>query len=138
MKIYGKYIWLYVILELIACVFFVRLFSTSLLFFEMFLSACVGVFLLVKSRNFAINELKKLMRGEINSRDFLRANISRIMGAFFMILPGILSDIIGGFLIAKSFIVRGVDPKNSEKMGKKTQEFIDVEIIELPGEGKSK
>lgn len=138
MKIYGKYIWLYVILELIACAFFVRLFSASLLFFEMFLSACIGVFLLIKSRSFAINELKKLMRGEINSSDFLRANISRIMGAFFMILPGILSDIIGGFLVAKSFVVRGVDPKNSEKMGKKTQEFIDVEVIELPGEGKSK
>ena len=99
-------------------------------FLEVLLSAFLGFAILVNFRIFFSDALMRLKNRAMSYEAFVSSNIFRILGAFLLILPGALSDIIGllmqfstlGFFFVKPFVK---NPKNKED-----SEIIDVEVID--------
>lgn len=96
-------------------------------FIEIIFSAFIGFLILANFRLLIISSLKAINQRDKNPQALLKQSTLSIMGAFCLILPGIISDIIGiilqfGFLnsFVKSFLYKD----------KQEKDYIDVEVIE--------
>ncbi|MDE5591877.1 MAG: FxsA family protein [Helicobacter sp.] len=100
-------------------------------FLEIILTALIGFTILVNFRTFFNEALKKIYSREITHQAFIESNIFRILGAFLLILPGILSDCLGIIMQFSSinfmFIRPFLKPSN---LHRREKEIIDVEVIE--------
>jgi 2-isopropylmalate synthase/UPF0716 protein FxsA len=117
-------------------------------FFEILLSAFVGISLLVNFRTTLMQNLSAMSINAIDVNEFQRLNLFTIIGAFLLIIPGFLTDIIGilmQFSVFTSMIVNryGVKSKKHNTYNtydsyeniqntniKDDCDVIDVEIIE--------
>ncbi|MBD3796652.1 MAG: FxsA family protein [Campylobacterales bacterium] len=112
-------------------------------FFEILLTAFLGISILINFRNTLFENMKAVSYSCIDLREFQRLNLFTLFGAILLILPGFLTDIIGvalQFSVITSMIVNRYDVKSKscntsmfedEKIFKKdSQDVIDVEVIE--------
>ncbi len=115
-------------------------------FFEIILSAVIGI-LLLQNFKYALSEnMMDLARGNITQQDFMRLNVFTALGAVLLIIPGFFTDIIGVFLqfeffallLAKKFLKKGSKKDQNDPFeytefkyqNKGDEDVIDVEIID--------
>ncbi len=103
-------------------------------FFEIIFSAFLGFFFLTNSSYTLSQSFGALKENKISTSTFTNISFMTILGAIFLIIPGILTDIIGilfqfGFVL--SFISRYGNKEQDIKDNKYDEDdIIDVEIIE--------
>jgi 2-isopropylmalate synthase/UPF0716 protein FxsA len=106
-------------------------------FFEILLSAFVGISILVNFRKTLKENLDAVSYNCIDIRQFHSLNLFTLLGAVLLIIPGFLTDIVGilmQFSVVTTMIVNrySVKSKNSKTKFYQTQkdsDVIDVEII---------
>lgn len=111
-------------------------------FFEIILTAFIGISILVNFRTTLLNNITAVSYHAIDLREFQRLNLFTIIGAILLIIPGFLTDIIGAlmqFSVFTSMLVNRYNVKsgnykqdnNRENINntKKDSDVIDVEII---------
>lgn len=125
----------YLVIEIISLVFFIEEFGFFILFLEIVISSTIGTFILFTSKEELSKGLFSLMKQNLTPLEFFSGNFARIFGAVLLILPGIFGDMVGivleiiAFLILDRFFKKQ-SKKSNENSTPKTDEFIDVEIIE--------
>ena len=133
------YFLLYLFLETIVSVNIASAIGGLATFFEILLSAFVGIAILANFRNTFMENLMAVSYARIDLEEFQRLNLFTVIGAILLILPGFLTDIIGillQFSAITSMLVNryGVKSKreNFEEPFYKEHDddVIDVEIIE--------
>jgi len=64
-------------------------------FLEIVISFFIGIFILVNFKHSIKAKIMELATMQIDSKEFISSNILSLVGAIFLILPGVLSDTIG-------------------------------------------
>ena len=116
------------------------------LFIEIILSALIGMGILLNFRYYLGETVEALRVGRLSGGEFIGMNILRVLGAFLLILPGILSDILGALaqigILASLFIpidkYRNPRSTTKERAWESDGEIIDVEVIETSEKGEAK
>ena len=109
-------------------------------FFEIVLSAFIGISILVNFRKTLVENMTAVSYNCIDLEQFQRLNLFTLFGAILLIIPGFLTDILGVLLQFSAFtamLVNRYNVKSSscktsfeeEKNIKKDSDVIDVEII---------
>jgi len=116
-------------------------------FFEIVLSAFIGISILVNFRSTLLQNITAVSYNAIDLREFQKLNLFTIIGAILLIIPGFLTDIIGAlmqFSVFTSMLVNRYNVKsygnnpdytqdstqnNIKNNTKKDSDVIDVEII---------
>lgn len=107
-------------------------------FIEIVLSAFIGLVLLVNFRYTLGESFMALRNQKITTQTFQALNVLTIIGAFLMILPGILSDTLGvlmQFGFVTTFIKNRLGTNQNQNNFTNTNqrnndEIIDVEVID--------
>ncbi|MDD5156779.1 FxsA family protein [Sulfurimonas sp.] len=133
------YFLLYLFLELMITINISSAIGGFATFLEIIVSAFIGIVILINFKNTLFENMSKLSRNQINVGEFERLNLFTILGAFLLILPGFLTDIVGLLLqfgAVSSMVVNRYSVKFSTKEEKfeknyreKESDVIDVEII---------
>lgn len=124
------YFLVYLFFEILVTYEFAKLFTPFGLFLEVLFSAIVGV-IIIRDLNFSLFEnIQRVLRREITEQEFISIGLFRFVGAIFLIIPGVLTDIIG-ILFMFEFFAKWVARKIFiSKSDYKDSDIIDVEIIE--------
>ena len=104
-------------------------------FFEIIVTAFIGLFLLTNFRYTLAQSMQALMAGTITVEQFQKMNLMSLLGAILLIIPGFFSDIIGlllqfgffGTFVAKKIL--HLKEKKRTKQGE-YEDAIDVEVID--------
>ncbi len=104
-------------------------------FFEIIVTAFIGLFLLTNFRYTLAQSMNALMAGTITVDEFQKMNLMSLLGAILLIIPGFFSDIIGvllqfgffGTFVAKK-ILHLKDKKRTQKG--EYEDAIDVEVVD--------
>lgn len=107
------------------------------MFLEIVGSAFFGIFILMNFRHALAENLDALRTRQIDMQGFSNRNISGLLGSLLLILPGVLSDIIGmvmllsllGTLLINRF-TRKYPTENTTQTPQKDDYVIDAEIID--------
>ena len=97
-------------------------------------SMLVGVRVLQSSPLSLMGNLNSVSRGKLSMQSFQNASTAYLMGALFLIIPGVLTDLLG--LVALSYtvylqFVAKITPEQTKFNQKKGDDnVIDVEIID--------
>ncbi len=135
------YFFLYLFLEVMVSVQVGSVLGGIGTFLEIMASGLFGVVLLVNVKTTMIESFKAMSNNCINMQQFQELNIFALLGAIFLILPGILSDMIGlflqfsvftGLIISRYNKSHGQCDTNTEdfNLNKGDDNVIDVEIID--------
>ena len=125
----------YLFLEILFNYEFAKVFTPFGLFLEVLLSAIAGM-VIIRTLNFSMAEsMQRVMRREISEEEFITMGLFKLIGAILLFIPGVLSDMVGLFLMfepfakwfAKKFLKRNSVYTNRHF---DDSEIIDVEIIE--------
>jgi len=73
-------------------------------FFEILLSAIIGIFILKKFKLSLVENIAKARTGQMTQEEFIKANAGKAIGAILLIIPGFFTDILG-LLLQFSFLV---------------------------------
>ncbi|MFT7002887.1 MAG: UPF0716 family protein affecting phage T7 exclusion [Sulfurimonas sp.] len=113
-------------------------------FFEIVLSALIGISILVNFRTTLLHNINAVSYHAIDLKEFQRLNLFTIIGAILLIVPGFMTDILGllmQFSVITSMFVNRYNVKSGKYKPSNTQEeniqkniqkdpnVIDVEII---------
>ncbi len=102
-------------------------------FVEIMFSGFIGLVLLLNVKTTMTESLKAMSNNCITMKEFQELNIFALLGAVLLILPGILSDLIGvlmQFSVFTALIVSRFNKPNGEcKINKGEDNVIDVEIV---------
>ncbi|WOE71165.1 FxsA family protein [Hydrogenimonas thermophila] len=108
-------------------------------FIEIVVSAFAGLLLLTNFRYTFFENVRAMVEGEITPETFQKQNLSTLIGAILLIVPGFFTDFIGILLyfgVFTNLIVNRLS-KREKNSNIKTDQFqegecdvIDVEIIE--------
>jgi len=136
------YFLLYLFLEVIVSVNISSAIGGLSTFFEILLTAFIGISILVNFRTTLVENMRSVSLSRIDVEEFQKLNLFTLIGAILLILPGFLTDIIGALLqfsVITSMIVNRYNVKSNsckttdtynEKINKqKDSDVIDVEII---------
>jgi len=136
------YFILYLFLEVLVSVQISSAIGGLATFFEIVLSAFVGISILVNFRKTLVENMTAVSYNCIDLEQFQRLNLFTLIGAILLIIPGFLTDIVGVLLQFSAFTSMIVNRYNV-KSGKCNTSFedeninikrdsdvIDVEIIE--------
>jgi 2-isopropylmalate synthase/UPF0716 protein FxsA len=120
--------------------------SGIVIFFEIVASAILGITILKNFQFSLMESISRARSGEMTQQEFIRTNVSRAIGAVFLIIPGFFTDILGllmligflPFLVTKMFQFKTPNQthtnqtnfNNTTYKGVKNEEIIDVEIID--------
>ena len=153
------YIFLYLFLEVMISTYFASLFGGIFTFFEIVITAFIGVFLLKNFKYSLMANMKNFAKGEMSQSEFVTNNVANALGAVLLIIPGYFTDILGillqfsifTLLFTKLFAFTILSRNNSGYRGSKDKnekhfeqfnythttkrrydddEIIDVEIID--------
>jgi UPF0716 family protein affecting phage T7 exclusion len=137
------YFLLYLFLEVYTTTLFSSEFGGVWLFVEIVGSAVVGVFIIANFKYSMMDSLYSLYRQEITQQEFVSSSIFSLVGAVMLIIPGVLTDILGilmqfeslAIIMARPFIKRANIHTNARtdfqsNTPKKDDDIIDVEVIE--------
>ncbi len=108
-------------------------------FAEIIGSAFVGIVMLTNTRYTIGESLNALRGGNISPAAFQTLNIMTILGALFLIIPGVFTDILGllmqfGFastLVSSKIIKKDNNTYNTYEKRSDDEDIIDVEVIDV-------
>ncbi|WP_294962125.1 FxsA family protein [Sulfurimonas sp.] len=140
------YFVIYLFLEVLVSVNISSYIGGLLTFFEIVLTAFIGISILVNFRTTLLNNITAVSYHAIDLREFQRLNLFTIIGAILLIIPGFMTDILGSlmqFSVFTSMLVNRYniksgnykpsnnqeDIQNIQKNIQKDSDVIDVEII---------
>lgn len=133
MRIFG-FVLIYFFAELGLFVLFAQHFGFWTLVAEILLSGIMGVFLLTSIVSGDVRGVFETLRNVRSPQEIFFSRSLRVLGAFLLILPGLLSDSVGLLLSLGIFdaLVIAFMQKIFPKPKNKEQDFeiIDVEVIE--------
>ncbi|MDX1295422.1 MAG: FxsA family protein, partial [Sulfurimonadaceae bacterium] len=89
------YFLIYLFLEVVISVNIASALGGITTFFELILSAMIGVAILFNFRNTLAENMKAVSYNCINLQQFQELNLFTLFGAVLLILPGFLTDMIG-------------------------------------------
>ena len=122
---------IYLFLETFFTISFGSRIGVFYLFLEIIISAVFGFIIFINVKNKSLKYLYDVNK-LFNLNNFVGAIFYKIISGIFLIIPGVLSDLIGiGALLISIFTLRN---KGSEKYH--GENIIDVEIMEDEIEGK--
>lgn len=102
-------------------------------FLEIIFSAAVGVLLLQNFKTTMLESLRAVSNNCITMKEFQELNIFALLGAILLILPGVLSDLVGvlmQFSVFSALILSRFNKDKDEcKPNKGEDNVIDVEIV---------
>jgi len=135
-----KYFLLYLFLEVIVSVNISSYIGGLITFFEILLSAFIGISILINFRKTLVENMTAVSYNCIDLEQFQRLNLFTLFGAILLIIPGFLTDILGILLqfgVFTSMIVNRYNVKSgkcntnftNQNNLKKDSNVIDVEII---------
>ena len=135
------YFLLYLFLEVLVSVEISSAIGGLATFFEIVLSAFIGVVILINFRKTLIENLTAVSYNCIDLEQFQKLNLFTLIGAILLIIPGFLTDILGTFMqfsVITSMIVNRYNVKSGKCNSSfeeqnnipKDSDVIDVEIIE--------
>ena len=138
------YFLIYLFLEVVISVNIASALGGILTFFELILSALIGIAILFNFRNTLAENMKAVSYNCINLQQFQELNLFTLFGALMLILPGFLTD-IAGLLMQFSVFTTMLVNRYSAKQGRcdrptyheeryeyherKDEDVIDVEIV---------
>lgn len=124
------YFLVYLFFEILVTYEFAKLFTPFGLFLEVLFSAIVGV-IIIRDLNFSLFEnMQRVLRREITEQEFISIGLFRFVGAILLIIPGVLTDIIGILFMFEFFAKWFARKIFISKSDYKDSDIIDVEIIE--------
>ena len=106
-----------------------------MMFAEIVVSAFVGIVILFNFRATLVTNIIELKERRLDANGFYKRNLLSLLGAIFLILPGILTDIIGiliQFSLLVGLIINQFKPKYPQQNNQthsKDDNVIDAEII---------
>ncbi|HHD83971.1 MAG TPA: FxsA family protein [Campylobacteraceae bacterium] len=129
------YFLIYFFLEVVVTVDIAGQIGGLATFFEIIITAFIGLFLLTNFRYTLAQSMHALMSGSITVDEFQKMNLMSLLGAILLIIPGFFSDIVGlllqfgffGTFVAKKIL--HLKEKKSKRKGE-YEDAIDVEIID--------
>lgn len=129
------YFFIYLFLEVMMTVEVASRIGGFAMFSEIMVSALLGMAVLFNFRTTLLSNIMELKERRISANGFYQRNLLSLLGAILLILPGILTDIIGvliqisllGSLIISRFLPKY--PKSNEPHQPKDDHVIDAEII---------
>jgi len=134
-----QYFLIYLFLEVLVSVNISSAIGGLATFFEILLSAFVGISILINFRQTLVENMTAVSYSCIDLNEFQRLNLFTLIGAIFLIIPGFLTDIIGSlmqFSVITSMFVNRYNVKSNkcnntftQENNKKDSDVIDVEII---------
>jgi 2-isopropylmalate synthase/UPF0716 protein FxsA len=134
------YFLIYLFLEVVVSVNISSAIGGLATFFEILLSAFIGISILVNFRKTLVENMTAVSYSCIDLEEFQRLNLFTLIGAILLIIPGFLTDILGALLqfsVFTSMIVNRYNVKSNkcntsfeENINEKDSDVIDVEIIE--------
>jgi len=135
-----QYFLIYLFLEVLVSVNISSSIGGLATFFELLLSAFVGISILINFRQTLVENMTAVSYSCIDLNEFQRLNLFTLIGAIFLIIPGFLTDIIGSlmqFSVITSMFVNRYNVKSNkcnsnftqQENNKKDSDVIDVEII---------
>ncbi len=133
------YFLIYLFLEVLVSVNLASYLGGLMTFFEILLSAFIGITILVNFRATLLENMRSVSYNCIDLQQFQSLNLFTIIGAILLIIPGFLTDIIGillQFSVITSMLVNRYNVKSGnckidleENNIQKDSDVIDVEII---------
>ena len=106
-------------------------------FLEIIVSAIIGIIIVMNFKKILMQSMMTIMSKQLDAQQILAGNVSALIGAILLIIPGFFSDIIGLLLqfsfIAKMIASRIKAPKTQTQHNythKGDDNVIDVEIVE--------
>ncbi|MDD5119107.1 MAG: FxsA family protein [Sulfuricurvum sp.] len=126
------YFLIYLFLEVIVTVEIASRIGGLATFLEIVFSAFLGIFLLMNFRHTLGENLFALQTRQITMESFTKRNMTGLLGAILLIVPGFLSDIIGllmQFSLFSSLIINRFSRKYPTQTKSKDDNVIDAEII---------
>jgi 2-isopropylmalate synthase/UPF0716 protein FxsA len=139
------YFIVYLFLEVLLSVNISSAIGGLLTFFEIIISAFIGIYILVNFKESLRENLTAVSYNCIDLEEFQKLNLFTLIGAILMIIPGFLTDILGvlmQFSVFTTMLVnryqmhssksckQGFDEQSSQNLNKtKESDVIDVEII---------
>ncbi len=134
------YFLIYLFLEVLISVNISSAIGGLMTFFEIVLSAFVGVAILVNFRKILVENMTAVSYNCIDLEQFQKLNLFTLFGALLFIIPGFLTDIIGALMQFSLFTTMLVTRYNMNKGKCKTDfmqdgnitkdsDVIDVEVI---------
>jgi 2-isopropylmalate synthase/UPF0716 protein FxsA len=133
------YFLIYLFLEVIVSVNIASAIGGLNTFFEILLSAFIGIYILSNFRNTLMENMAAVSYRQIDLNEFERLNLFTIIGAILLIIPGFLTDILGILLQFSAFtsmLINRFGVKSKKQDYEKfyneenNDDVIDVEIIE--------
>nr|WP_275855082.1 FxsA family protein [Sulfurimonas sp. MAG313] len=129
------YFFIYLFIEVMFSVQIAEMIGGLGVFSEIMFSGFIGIMLLLNVKTTMIESLKAMSNNCITMKEFQELNIFALLGAIFLILPGIFSDVIGvlmQFSVFTALIVSKVNKKSGNCHVNNPQgedNVIDVEIV---------
>ena len=134
-----KYFIVYLFLEVLISVNISSYLGGLITFFEIVLTAFMGIAILVNFRTTLVENLRAVSYNCIDLDEFQKLNLFTLIGAILLIIPGFFTDIIGlimQFSTITSMFVNRYNVKSqscnatyTQDNIKKDNDVIDVEII---------
>lgn len=133
------YFIVYLFAEVMLTVEFASTFGGFAMFGEILISAFVGILILFNFRATLIVNIMELKERRVDANGFYQRNLLSLLGAILLILPGVLTDVIGismqiyllGGLIVSQFMPKYQHDNSShhKTQPKENDDVIDAEII---------
>ncbi len=133
------YFLVYLFLEVLISVNISSAIGGLMTFFEIILSAFIGISILINFRKTLVANLTSVSYNVIDLQQFQNLNLFTLFGAILLIVPGFLTDILGilmQFSILTTMLVNRYQVKShhqnniyENKQTQKDSDVIDVEII---------
>lgn len=95
MRFFYSILFIYLLIELFFTTLFIKEFGAWMFFLEFVMTSLFGMFVMFGSRGDILEGFRNFSQGKISLMDFVGGNFARILGAFFLIFPGIFGDFVG-------------------------------------------
>lgn len=129
------YFLLYLFCEVLLTVEVASKIGGLMMFAEIVGSAFIGILILFNFRSTLVTNIMELKERRLDANGFYQRNLLSLLGAIFLILPGVLTDVIGiliQFSLLIGLIINQFKPKYPQQNNKtysKDDNVIDAEII---------
>ena len=131
------YFLIYLFLEVVVSVNIASAIGGVWTFIEIIASAMAGFIILANFRGTLAENIRALNQARIDPLEFQQLNLFTILGAFLLILPGFLTDIVGILLqfsvvtkmLVNRFVAKSNNYTNPTHSTQKDDHVIDVEIV---------
>lgn len=132
------YFFIYLFIEVLVSVQIASYLGGIGTFIEIMLSGFIGIALLANVKSTMMESFKAMSNNCISMKEFQELNIFALLGAVLLILPGLLSDMIGvlmqfsvftGLIISRYQGRNGGCSTHNQTQSKGESNVIDVEIV---------